>query len=122
MGVQMPRNTSAQAVSPAFARTPLKDATPAQRRAAFDALEVGDLIYIPGHVMMMIGRIDGHPYVIHDTNGGSLSDGAGGTRSLHLNGVSVTPLEPLRWDAGSGYFDHATNVVHPTQILAENAK
>jgi cell wall-associated NlpC family hydrolase len=122
MGVQMPRNTSAQAVSPAFARTPLKDATPAQRRAAFNALEVGDLVYIPGHVMMVIGEIDGHPYVIHDTNGGSLADGRGGTRSLHLNGVSVTPLEPLRWDAKSSYFDHATNIVHPTLLISESHK
>jgi cell wall-associated NlpC family hydrolase len=122
MGVQMPRNTSAQAVSPAFARTVLgKDASPAVRKAALDALEIGDLIYIPGHVMMMIGRIDGHPYVIHDTSGGSLADGAGGVRSLHLNGVSVTPLEPLRWDAGSSYFDHATNIVHPTRLAPETS-
>jgi hypothetical protein len=73
----MPRNTSAQAVSPAFARTPLKEASARAKREAVDALEVGDLIYIPGHVMMMIGRIDGHPYVIHDTNGGSLADSKG---------------------------------------------
>jgi cell wall-associated NlpC family hydrolase len=122
MGVQMPRNTSDQSVSPAFARTPLKDASAQARRKAVDALEVGDLIYIPGHVMMFIGRIDGHPYVIHDTNGGSLPDGAGGTRSLHLNGVSVTPLEPLRWDSKSSYIDHITNIVHPTTIASEAGK
>ena len=119
MGVQLPRNTSDQSVSPAFARTPLKDASAQARRKAVDALEVGDLIYIPGHVMMFLGRIDGRPYVIHDTNGGSLSDGAGGTTSLHLNGVSVTPLEPLRWDGQSGYIDHITNIVHPTLNIAE---
>jgi cell wall-associated NlpC family hydrolase len=120
MGVQMPRNTSAQAVSPAFARTPLKDATARQRRAAFDALQVGDLVYIPGHVMMVIGAIDGHPYVIHDTNGGSLAGANGSVHSLHLNGVSVTPLEPLRWDAKTSYFDHATSIVHPTLLISES--
>ena len=119
MGVQIPRNTSDQSVSPAFARTPLKDAGAEARRKAVEALDVGDLIYIPGHVMMFIGRIDGRPYVIHDTNGGSLSDGAGGTFSLHLNGVSVTPLEPLRWDGKSSYIDQITNIVHPTLDTAE---
>jgi len=113
MGVLLPRNTSDQSVSPALRRTALgKDASAAQRRAAVDALEVGDLIYIPGHVMMMLGRVDGHPYVIHDTNGGSLADGQGGVRSLHLNAVSVTPLEPLRFAADASYIDRITNIVH----------
>jgi cell wall-associated NlpC family hydrolase len=113
MGVLLPRNTSDQSVSPALRRTALgKDATAAQRRAAVDALEVGDLIYIPGHVMMMLGRVDGRPYVIHDTNGGSLADGQGGLRSLHLNAVSVTPLEPLRFAADASYIDRITNIVH----------
>jgi cell wall-associated NlpC family hydrolase len=113
MGVLLPRNTSDQSVSPALRRTALgPDATAAARRAAVDALEVGDLIFIPGHVMMMLGRIDGRPYVIHDTNGGSFDDGKGGLRSLHLNAVSVTPLEPLRFDAGVSYIDRITNIVH----------
>jgi cell wall-associated NlpC family hydrolase len=114
MGLLLPRNTSDQAVSPALRRTVLgKDATPAQRQAAIDALQVGDLIYIPGHVMMMLGRIDGRPYVIHDTNGGSFADGQGGLRSYGLNGVSVTPLEPLRFDRDTSYIDRITNIVHP---------
>jgi cell wall-associated NlpC family hydrolase len=112
-GVLLPRNTSDQAVSPALRRTALgPNASAAQRREAVAALDVGDLIYIPGHVMMMIGRIDGHPYVIHDTNGGSFADGKGGVASLHLNGVSVTPLEPLRFDANTAYTDRITNIVH----------
>jgi hypothetical protein len=72
--------------------------------------------------MMMIGRIDGHPYVIHDTNGGSLADSKGVKYSLHLNGGSVTPLEPLRWDSKSSYIDHITNIVHPTTPSSEAGK
>jgi hypothetical protein len=34
----------------------------------------------------------------------------------------VTPLEPLRWDAKSGYIDHITNIVHPTTIASEAGK
>lgn len=112
MGVQLPRNTSAQAVSPVFARTRFTpDDTRATRMAAIKSLQIGDLIYIPGHVMMYIGDIDGMPYVIHDTNGGTVLDAAGKPHSLRLNGVSVTPLLPLRFGKDHDYVDRITNIV-----------
>ena len=112
MGVELPRNTSDQSVSPALNRTVFgKDDGPGPRKAAVDALQVGDLIYIPGHVMMMIGRIDGAPYVIHDTNGGSYLDANGNLRSMHLNAVSVTPLLPLRFNEKNSYVDRITSIV-----------
>ena len=112
MGVQLPRNTSAQAVSPVFARTSFAaDATRGTRMAAVGALEVGDLIYIPGHVMMYIGDIDGMPYVIHDTNGGTVLGADGQPHSLRLNGVSVTPLLPLRFGKDHDYVDRITHIV-----------
>ncbi len=61
--------------------------------------------------MMMIGRIDGAPYVIHDTNGGSLLGADGKLHSLHLNAVSVTPLLPLRFDTDHSYVDRITSIV-----------
>ena len=112
MGVQLPRNTSDQAVSPVFARTRFEPGDPREKRmAAIAALDVGDLIYIPGHVMMYIGHVDGMPYVIHDTNGGSVLDADGGLYSMRLNGVSVTPLLPLRFGKDHDYVDRITNIV-----------
>lgn len=112
MGVELPRNTSDQSISPALDRTTFgKDDGADPRRAAVDKLQVGDLIYIPGHVMMMIGRIDGAPYVIHDTNGGSFLDADGKMRSMHLNAVSVTPLLPLRFNEKTTYVDRITSIV-----------
>ena len=112
MGVQLPRNTSAQAVSPVFARTRFTpDDTRATRMAAIKSLQIGDLIYIPGHVMMYIGDIDGMPYVIHDTNGGTVLGADGKPHSLRLNGVSVTPLLPLRFGKDHDYVDRITNIV-----------
>ncbi len=69
-GVQLPRNTRDQAVSPAlnrFAFSP--DDSHARRVEVLKTLQVGDLIYIPGHVMMVIGQEKDGPYVIHDTTG-----------------------------------------------------
>ena len=116
MGVQLPRNTSAQSVSPAFPRVAFDaDSTRAERMAAVDAMDVGDLIYIPGHVMMMVGRIGDVPYVIHDTNGGSYLGADGELHSMHLNGVSLTPLTPLRFGQDHDYIDRITNIVRVAQ-------
>ena len=112
MGVELPRNTSDQSVSPAFQRIHFETETPrATRMAAVDALDVGDLIYIPGHVMMFAGRIDGMPWVIHDTNGGSYLGADGTLRAMQLNGVSLTPLVPLRFSKDHDYIDRITNIV-----------
>ncbi|HET8818090.1 MAG TPA: SH3 domain-containing protein [Xanthomonadaceae bacterium] len=114
MGVQLPRNTSDQAVSPVFARRGFGDGdTREERLAAAMALDVGDLVYIPGHVMMVIGHVDGQPYVIHDTNGGSYVGADGELVRLGLNGVVVTPLLPMAFDTESSYVDRMTAVVSP---------
>ena len=116
MGVELPRNTSDQSVSPAFNRVHFEADTPrATRMAAVDALDVGDLIYIPGHVMMFAGRIDGMPWVIHDTNGGSFLAADGTLRAMQLNGVSLTPLVPLRFGKDHDYIDRITNIVRMTR-------
>ena len=114
MGVQLPRNTSDQAVSPAFVRRGFDaDDTREERIAAARALDVGDLVYIPGHVMMVIGHVDGQPYVIHDTNGGSYVGADGELVRMGLNGVVVTPLLPMAFDAETSYVDRMTAVVSP---------
>ena len=61
--------------------------------------------------MMFIGQVNGQPYVIHDTNSGSVLDANGELRSLRLNGVSVTPLLPLRFGKEHDYVDRITNIV-----------
>jgi cell wall-associated NlpC family hydrolase len=112
LGVLLPRNTSDQARSPALDRVHFEPGDSRERReAAVRALEVGDLVYIPGHVMMVIGRIGDVPYVIHDTNGGHWLDGNGQMHAMHLNAVSVTPLTPLRFNAQERYIDRMTNIV-----------
>lgn len=116
MGLILPRNTSAQAVSPVFKRTHFENTDARNMRmAAVNTLDVGDLIFIPGHVMMYIGRLGDTPYVIHDTNGGTVLDANGMPKSLKLNGVSVTPLTALRFDADTDYIDHITNIVRVVQ-------
>lgn len=113
MGVEMPRNTSDQSVSPAFARSQFdEDDSRKQRMVAAQQLEIGDLVYIPGHVMLVIGKLDGKPWVIHDTTGISYLDEEGKLVHAHLNAVSVTPLLPLHAGNDKLYIDRMTNIVH----------
>ncbi|HUQ10880.1 MAG TPA: SH3 domain-containing protein [Steroidobacteraceae bacterium] len=100
-GVQLPRNTRDQAVTTAIDRiTFTKDDDHERRLAVLRNLSVGDLVYIPGHVMMVIGHDKGMPYIIHDVTGVSYRDGSGDVKRVVLNGVSVTPLTPLLLSRG----------------------
>ena len=112
MGIEMPRNTSRQAVSPALNRRAFTAADSREVRiAAARALEVGDLVYIPGHVMLVIGQFDGAPYVIHDTSGLSYRRPDGSLARIALNEVSVSPLLPLLFNERQTYVDRMTSIV-----------
>jgi cell wall-associated NlpC family hydrolase len=112
MGVQMPRNTSRQAISPALEHRAFtaKDSRETRLKAA-QALEVGDLVYIPGHVMMVIGQYQGQPWVIHDVGGMSYRKADGSRVRIKLNAVSVTPLLPLLYNDKQTYVDRMTSIV-----------
>jgi cell wall-associated NlpC family hydrolase len=112
MGVQMPRNTSKQAISPALEHRAFtaKDSREERIKAAH-ALQVGDLVYIPGHVMMVIGQLHGQPYVIHDVGGMSYRKADGGKAHVKLNAVSVTPLLPMLFNDKQTFVDRMTSIV-----------
>lgn len=105
-GVEMPRNTSDQGISTAFDRIVFdKSDSHEQRVATLRTLDVGDLIYIPGHVMMVIGQADGEVWLIHDTTGMRYRNANGALVSVALNQVSVTPLLALLGESGTPYVD-----------------
>lgn len=113
MGVIMPRNTSDQGVSPALEHIQFDaDSSHAERVQAVADLDIGDLVYIPGHVLMMIGKAHGRHYMIHDVTGMSYRQADGSLRRVKLNAVSVTPLEPLMYNAQDSYIDRMTSIVH----------
>ncbi|WP_295799801.1 SH3 domain-containing protein [uncultured Microbulbifer sp.] len=101
-GLLMPRNSGQQGKGEYAPTKRFAEGDQTAREAALAELSVGDLIYIPGHVMMYLGEVDGEPFVIHDVTGLSYyteNAGAAGDESHFyrgtLSGVSVTPLTPL---------------------------
>jgi cell wall-associated NlpC family hydrolase len=110
-GVLLPRNTRDQSVSPALNRLPLTAGDDHERRRKLlREARVGDLVYIPGHVMMVLGHVDGAPYAIHDTSGMTYRRDDGELRRLHLNGVVVTPILPMLSDADTPTIDRITSI------------
>lgn len=111
-GVDLPRNTGDQEVSPALKnRVAFTAADGRDRRlAVLQDAEVGDLVFIPGHVMMVIGHYRGVPYVIHDVTGVGYLGADGNYVRVPLNGVSVTPLTPLMANAERSFVDRITSI------------
>lgn len=110
-GVDLPRNTGDQAVSPVLNRVAFTDADNRERRlAVLKDAQPGDLVFIPGHEMMVIGHYRGVPYVIHDTAGPSYLGPDGSLVRLALNGVSVTPLTPLASSPDRTFVDNIRSI------------
>jgi len=106
LGVLLPRNSRDQAHSPVLQDVAYDAAQEREQRIALlRTLEVGDLVYIPGHVMMVIGQTPAGPYVIHDTTGIGYLDAEGRLQRVPLNQVAVTPLLPLQADSERATID-----------------
>ncbi len=110
-GILMPRNTGQQAKSNLGENIRFnKKTSRKQKLRAVSVLEVGDLIYIPGHVMMVIGYEKGNPYIIHDVSGLSYINKQGQYYKSVLNGVSVTPFLPLQLSKDKAYLDRVYTI------------
>jgi hypothetical protein len=117
MGLLLPPSSGLQGSSTAFEHRSFtsKDSHADRVRALAEA-EVGDLIVVPGHVLMIIGHVKGEPYVIQDVPYAVFKDPASGQiRKTKLNQVSVTPLLPLYADDKTLYVDAMTSLVHVTK-------
>ena len=110
-GIKMPRNSSWQGAGEYGTNWRFdKESSTDEKMAVVNNMEVGDLIYIPGHVMMYLGEQGGEPFVIHDVKGLGYIKEDGSFYSGELNGVSVTPLLPLQLNAKTSYLDRIYNI------------
>ncbi|KQY00818.1 hypothetical protein ASD28_10515 [Massilia sp. Root133] len=117
MGLLLQHSSGLQGTSTALKHRVFTAAdTHAARVKAVREAEVGDLVVVPGHVLMIIGHVNGEPYVIQDVPYAVFKDPAtGALRRTKLNQVSVTPLLPLYADDEKTYVDAMTSLVQPTR-------
>ncbi len=106
-GFILPRNTSSQGQAGFGAELRLTAAstTRQQRLVALKQAQAGDLIFIPGHVMLVLGQENGEIFVIHDVAGLRYYRADGSFYHSVLNGVSITPLSPLQKNPQHSYID-----------------
>lgn len=104
-GFILPRNTSTQGLATFGAIQVLADASQAEKLQALAQVQTGDLIFIPGHVMLVLGRENAETFVIHDVAGLHYFLPDGSLYHSMLNGVSITPLSPLQRNQQQSYLD-----------------
>lgn len=110
IGLNLPRNTSEQAKMPAPQSLDVTAWSALDKRQQLQRSQAGDLLFIPGHVMMVLGVVAGEVWVIHDVNGLSLRTADGQWQQSKLNGVSVTPLSVLLVSETASYIDVMTHI------------
>jgi hypothetical protein len=117
MGLILAPSSAVQGSSAAFKHRTFTDQdSHADRVRALAEAQVGDLIVVPGHVLMIIGHLNGEPYVIQDVPYAVFKDPVSGQiRKTTLNQVAVTPLLPLYADDKTLYVDAMTSLVHVTK-------
>lgn len=110
-GIQMPRNTGQQGTGTFGRNTRFTSISSLDDKLqALSKMDIGDLIYVPGHVLMYIGDANGQPYVIHDVSVFRYTDENGAYYEGVLNGVSVTPFIPLYGSRESKYIELISNI------------
>lgn len=110
-GILMPRNSLQQSVGTYGANYRFDDTNSINDKSIFiRQMEVGDLIYIPGHVMMFIGNDNDKPYVIHDTKGAGYLTPDGHFHKQSFNKVVITPFLPLYSSPNITYLDQVYDI------------
>jgi cell wall-associated NlpC family hydrolase len=110
-GILMPRNSGQQGKGEYGTNFRFdKTANTSSKMIVLEQLQIGDLIYIPGHVMMYLGQENDQPIVLHDVKGLAYWTPEGEYYSGVLNAVSVTPLLPLQLNKQTTYVDRIYNI------------
>jgi len=110
-GVLLPRNTSSIGKQRFAAEIQLDNASDIEKTQALSHTNTGDLLLIPGHVMLVLGRTDNQQlFVIHSVNGLSYFQSNGQYYQSKLNGVSITPLLPLQLNQHTSYLQALYNI------------
>lgn len=110
-GLRMPRNSAEQSKSTyGINRWFTTEKDERDKLVAISKLQTGDLIYIPGHVMLFLANDNNQPYVIHDVQSVHYLQADGSFSSRRLNQVAVTPFSPLYLAQQTSYLDGIVSI------------
>lgn len=104
VGIGLPRDADEQEET-AGVRFELKDMANETREAMFSGIQPGDVLFMPGHTLLYLGKKDGKHYAIHAL--GSYYENGQRIRAMK---VVVSDLD-LRVSSGKRHFEVLTNVL-----------
>ncbi|MGB9679782.1 MAG: SH3 domain-containing protein [Thermoanaerobacteraceae bacterium] len=108
-GIRLPRNTNEQEKNIGVFYEFNLNMTIKDRLNIFDRVSPGALVYMPGHVMIYIGKDNKVPYIIHALNG--YGGGKGNVyKFTPVNEIVVTPVT-IRTFEGIPFIEKFTSVV-----------
>jgi len=111
-GFKLPRNTDEQEAMYGI-RYDLKGRSDAEREAIFAKLKPGAALYMPGHAMLYLGKVDGREYMIHDFSGyGDMKEKMpdGDYRFIPVMEVAVSSIDLPRTN-GRTFMDALTTAI-----------
>jgi hypothetical protein len=94
MGIMLPRNSTQQGKVGKLAASFRSTNSSAYRSGILSNSAQGGitLLQFPGHVMLLLGFVDGKPYAIHDLFAYTEQESKTGERRIAVNRVAVTSL------------------------------
>lgn len=103
-GFVMPRNTSNQKNIPAGIHK-VSGMSQAKKLEVLSNCRPGSLLFIPGHVMMYLGNVDGEPYIVHNFTGYKNTSG----KMVNYYSCAITKL--ALGVTGDTYLDRLTEIL-----------
>lgn len=109
-GINFPRNTGEQ-LNKSLGKTIYFDENISinKKLSIIDGLKPGSLIYLNGHVAMIVGKYKGRIYIIHDVIGVNVEED-GRLIYLPIRGVTVSSLNDIYTSSKKNYMDEVIGV------------
>jgi len=105
-GLVLPRNSGEQANKTVGRGYPLPaGASVAERRRILDQAKVGAALWMPGHIMLYLGKRGDEPFVIHAFTGFGRKRSDGEQEVVRQQQVAVTPLSILSRTSPKTYLE-----------------
>ena len=111
-GLQLPRNSWWQSQS-GTSTIDVKGLSDSRKRQAIEAAAGQGivLLYLPGHIMLYLGRDGSHLYALHQFSGYLVPCPAGGETMVRPNRTAVTSLELGRGSSRRAFIERITRLV-----------
>jgi len=108
-GINLPRDAGIQEEY-AAGRKIVFNGNLAARKEILQLIQPGDVIYMPGHVVIYLGEDDGSHFIIHSGAGYAVKTAGGKYRNMSVHSVFICDLEQeMMQKKGKKYLDYFTS-------------